>query len=646
MLSEWRLRARQALRVHKDGTEARLDSVAMRKLIRALPLVVIDLAATFVSFLLAGWITQVVGLVVNSPAALAHMLFLALVNVSIYALLKMYSCLWEYASLDEATRLILASLVATIIGDILGYLLFGVRFPFRVYCAEWPLFLGITASARFAIRVYSGRKSWSIFGTSSAGMPRTLIVGAGETGSLVVKRMLACDPAFAGCPVALVDDDASKIGGYVHGIKIMGRCDEIVPLVRSLKVDQLVVAMPSATRDQRDRVLEDCMKTGLKVLMMPNIKGIGLDEVNKVALREVEISDLLARDEVDLDLGKMGYASGKCILVTGGGGSIGSELVRQLISAAPRKIVIFDIYENTSYELFHEMQSLAKEKGVVLAVEIGSITHIPSLEKCFAEHQPEVVFHAAAHKHVPLMEANPREAIENNVFGTKNVAELANEASCTHFILISTDKAVNPSNVMGATKRMCEMLVQHYATFSKTTFAAVRFGNVLGSHGSVVPLFKRQLREGGPITVTDKRITRYFMTIPEASRLVLTAGALAKGGEIFILDMGEPVLIWELAENLVKLSGLEPGRDIRIVETGLRPGEKMYEELLMDEDEPLPTCNPDIMVSRAVAPDDARLNAKLARLSESLELPNDELKIALSEAVPTYTPELSQKEER
>ena len=615
------------------------DSATIRKLIRALPLVVMDLAATFVSFILAGWITQVIGLVIYSPAALAHISFLAVVNVVVYAVSKMYSCLWEYASLDEAARLVVASLIATFVGDVLGFFLFGARFPFRVYCAEWPLFLGLTAAARFAIRVYSGRKSWSIFGTSSEGMPRSLIIGAGETGSLVVKRMLACDPMVAGCPVALVDDDAAKGGSYVHGIKIMGRCCDIPDLARSLKVEQLVVAMPSATHDERDRVLEFCMETGLKVLTMPNIKGVGLDEANKVALREVDISDLLARDEIELDLSQMGYVAGKCILVTGGGGSIGSELVRQLLNARPRKIVIFDIYENTSYELYHEILSTAREKNIALAVEVGSIVHMPSLEKCFSDHRPDVVFHAAAHKHVPLMETNPREAIENNIFGTKNVVDLAHRFACSHFILISTDKAVNPSNVMGATKRMREMLIQHYATFSDTVFAAVRFGNVLGSHGSVVPLFKRQLKEGGPITVTDRRITRYFMTIPEASRLVLAAGALAKGGEIFILNMGEPVLIWELAENLVKLSGLEPGRDIQIVETGLRPGEKMYEELLMDEDEPLPTANPDILVSRALAPDDNLLRSKLQTLQDSLDLPNDRLKIVLSDAVPTYTPE-------
>ena len=302
--------------------------------------------------------------------------------------------------------------------------------------------------------------------------------------------------------------------------------------------------------------------------------------------------------------------------------------------------MLFDIYENTTYELFHEIKGKAAELDVELAVEIGSITHLPALEKAFDQHRPDVVFHAAAHKHVPLMEANPREAIENNVFGTLNVVRMAHERGCSHFILISTDKAVNPANVMGATKRMCEMVVQYYASASKTVFAAVRFGNVLGSHGSVIPLFKRQLKEGGPITVTHRDITRYFMTIPEASRLVIAAGALAKGGEIFILNMGEPVKIWDLAENLVRLSGLQPGRDIEIVETGLRPGEKMYEELLMDEDEPLPTENPDITVSRAAAPDLDTMHAKLDRLEACLGGTNREIKTMLAEVVPTYHPDL------
>ncbi len=331
--------------------------------------------------------------------------------------------------------------------------------------------------------------------------------------------------------------------------------------------------------------------------------------------------------------------SGKTALVTGGGGSIGSEIVRQLLPARPAKIVIFDIYENTSYELFHELKDKAADQGTKLVVEIGSITHLPALMKAFDEHAPNVVFHAAAHKHVPLMERNAREAVENNIFGTLNVVRLAHEWGCSHFVLISTDKAVNPVNVMGATKRACEMIVQRFAAESDTIYVAVRFGNVLGSHGSVIPLFRRQLKEGGPITVTHRDITRFFMTIPEASRLVITAGALAKGGEIFVLDMGEPVRIWDLAENLVRLSGLKPGVDIEIVETGLRPGEKMYEELLMENEDLLPTTNSSIMVSAGEPPSRDAVEAGLEKLRSCLDSGNEAVRQTLAETISTYNPE-------
>lgn len=607
-------------------------------ILRAVPLAFIDVTATFAAFAVAAWATLVPFYVFDNPNSFGFIAFFAFVNVLVYSLAKMYSCLWEYASVDEAVRLLVASVVAAVVGDVLGYLLFGARYPMRVYAVGWLVFFAISASARFAVRVWSGRKGWSILGAFSAGLPRTIVIGAGETGSVVVKRMLACDPSMIGCPVALVDDDSGKLGRYIHGVRVMGSCSEVSDLAQLLRVEQLVVATPSADRAQRDRILSLCMDTGLKVLTMPGIRDIPPGGLGKAALREVEVSDLLARDEVDLDVGLIPYVVGKRILVTGGGGSIGSELVRQLLSAKPSKIIIFDIYENTAYELYHEIKTQALAQGVEIVIEIGSITHEPALRRCFAAYQPEVVFHAAAHKHVPLMEATPREAIENNVFGTLNVAKLARECCCSHCILISTDKAVNPTNVMGATKRMCEMIVQCFAANSDTVFAAVRFGNVLGSHGSVIPLFRRQLRQGGPITVTHREITRYFMTIPEASRLVIAAGALAQGGEIFILNMGEPVRIWDLAENLVRLSGLAPHKDIEILETGLRPGEKMYEELLMDEDRPLPTDNPDIMVSRAPAPSEEEMRRKLELLRACLDGEADEIRQALAEAVPTYHP--------
>lgn len=610
-----------------------------KSFLRAFPLAVIDVAATFAAFAVAAWATLVPFYVFDNPNSFGYIAFFAFANVVVYALARMYSYLWEFASVDEALRLLVASIVGAVVGDVLGYLLFGVRYPLRVYAVAWMIYFAISASARFAVRVWSGRKSWSVLGASVSGLPRTLVVGAGETGSVVVKRMLACDPAMIGCPVALVDDDSAKLGRYIHGVRVMGGCSSIPELSRLLRVEQIVIATPSADKGQRDLILAFCMKAGLKVLTMPGIRDIPAGGgLGKVALREVEVSDLLVRDEIDLNVGQTGYVRDRCVLVTGGGGSIGSELVRQLLPARPRKIVILDIYENTAYELLHEVRTSASDFGVEVEVEIGSITHMPALERCFADHRPQVVFHAAAHKHVPLMEGAPREAIENNVFGTLNVASLARDYKCSHFILISTDKAVNPTNVMGATKRMCEMLIQSMAAGSNTIFAAVRFGNVLGSHGSVIPLFRRQLREGGPITVTHRDITRYFMTIPEASKLVIAAGALATGGEIFILNMGEPVRIWDLAENLVRLSGLTPHVDIQIVETGLRPGEKMYEELLMEEDCPLSTSNPDITVSRAKAPSEAETKQKLKDLEGCLGRGEREIKLALAEAVPTYCP--------
>ena len=470
---------------------------------------------------------------------------------------------------------------------------------------------------------------------------RALIVGAGEAGTLAVERMLAGDPDMPGDPVGFADDDPKKLGKSIAGVTVLGTCDDIPQLCEEHNVGQIIMAVPSANLAVRDRVFSICMSTGRRVLTLPpKIKDIPNEHIGRIRLREVDAADLLSRDEIDLDLGKMGYVAGKTVLVTGGGGSIGSELVRQLMPAKPAKIVLFDIYENTTYELYHELIRPATEAGIDLAVEIGSITNPPAIEGAFDRHRPDVVFHAAAHKHVPLMESCPREAVENNVLGTLAVARLAHLRGCSHFIFISTDKAVNPTSVMGATKRVGEMLVQRYAADSDTIFAAVRFGNVLGSHGSVIPLFNRQMRDGGPVTVTHKDVTRFFMTIPEASRLVITAGALAKGGEIFVLDMGEPVRIYELAEKLIRLSGYEPERDIKIEITGLRPGEKLYEELAMENEKLAPTANASVRVSEAKPPSPAEVEAAITRLRDSLNGPSRGVKRALAEVVDTYTPEL------
>ena len=352
-------------------------------------------------------------------------------------------------------------------------------------------------------------------------------------------------------------------------------------------------------------------------------------------------TELLSRPEIMLDTDEaIDLISGKTVLVTGGGGSIGSEICRQVAKMEPAKVVIFDIYENTAYELFREFwDEFGAEANEKFIVEIGSIRDEGRLRDLFDTYHPQVVFHAAAHKHVPLMEHNPREAVLNNVFGTLNVAKFAHEYGVERFVLISTDKAVNPANVMGATKRMCEMVMQRYAAMSDTVFTAVRFGNVLGSHGSVIPLFKSQIAKGGPVTVTHKDVTRYFMTIPEASRLVIQAGALAKGGEIFVLNMGDPVRIYDLAEKLVRLSGFEPGVDMKIKVTGLRPGEKLYEELLMDDEGVIPTEHKDITVSTAKAPSPEEVDQKLVLLEAATHVSDAEVVAAIAKAVPTYKPQ-------
>ncbi len=608
-----------------------------RTLIRALPLVVLDVVATAVAFILAAWGTGTFDIALSVHGFAGYVSLLAFFNVVMFCFGRMYNVLWEYASVDEAARIVVVTAVASLVSDFAVALIFGQRLPFRIYLVAWVVLLFVCGASRFAVRLCSGAKGWSVFGINEkSGLPRTLVVGAGETGSSAVKRMLNGDSNIPGCPVGLVDDNLEKVGSRIHGVKVIGTCDSIPTHCTSGRIDQIVVAMPAATKPQLDRVYKLCMETGVRTLVIDDSPR---DAGGKAPLREVEIADLLAREEKQLDLGQMGYVTGKRVLVTGGGGSIGGELVRQLLPAKPAQIILFDIYENTTYELFHDIVHPAKLQGTDIRVFIGSITHLPAIEKVFELYEPQVVFHAAAHKHVPLMERNAREAIENNVFGTLNVVRLADKHGCTHFVQISTDKAVNPSNVMGATKRMDEMIVQYYAANSKTVFTAVRFGNVLGSHGSVIPLFKRQLREGGPITITHKDITRYFMTIPEASRLVITAGALAKGGEIFVLDMGDPVRIYDLAVNLIRLSGLTPGKDIEIKEVGLRPGEKMYEELLMDNEQLLPTEHSEIRVSTAEADRMEEIREKLEKLQSCLSEDNDEVKRILAEAVPTYHPQ-------
>jgi len=564
---------------------------------------------------------------------------LAAVNCGVFMFLHIYHSLLEYASLSEVLQIVYGTLISVPVAGIIHYVA-GRRLPIRVYTLAWCVLMVLTGGVRFAFRYWRHGKRIVSTRLTEAQRRRTLIVGAGETGSQAVTRMATRDAAMPGVAVAIVDDNPDKLNMRIHNVRVVGTTEMIPELVKQYNIAQIVIAIPSATPEQRRRLYDICLKTKCILLTLPNVQNLtagGAGETGDLRLREVDINDLLSREEVVLDVRLVsGYLAGRTILITGGGGSIGSELARQVAMIGARRIVIFDVYENSAYDLQQELHD--RYKDVEVCIEIGSIRDQERLATLFAEYRPEVVFHAAAHKHVPLMERNPREAIINNVFGTLNVAEAAIASGVERFINISTDKAVNPTSVMGATKRLGEMIIQQFADKTPTCFSAVRFGNVLGSNGSVIPIFKRQIAEGGPVTVTHPDIERYFMTIPEAARLVIQAGGMAKGGEIFILEMGNPVKIDDLARNLILLSGRTPDTDIEIIYTGLRPGEKLYEELLMDTETTLATEVKGIMVSTARPETSESVSAKLDALRSCLEKGNEVIIACLAEQVPNYTP--------
>ena len=616
-----------------------------RKLVKAMPLAVLDCMATCAAVIAAAWGTRELGEVLNGTGFAFSLIMLSAVNVVAFALARMYTTLWEYASVDELLRIVLAATCGALIGDALMALLFDFTLTAPTYISAWAILLVVCGASRFAIRIYSGAKAWSLFGVREDGTkPRSLIIGAGETGSLTTKRMLSDNPDICGCPVAIVDDDRNKIGQHVHGIKVMGTCNDIPALAEKLKCQQLVMAAPSATKEQRDRIFKLCMSTGLKTLTLPNVRDLPQDYDGRIMLREVEISDLLAREEKELDLDQMGYITGKRVLVTGGGGSIGSELVRQLLPAKPAQIVLFDIYENTTYELYHEIHGKAAGDGIDIRAEIGSITNIPALETLFDTYQPQVVFHAAAYKHVPLMEENPCEAVLVNVGGSRNVADKCLEYDVEKMVMISTDKAVNPTNIMGCTKRLAEIYVQSLGLAiergerqGKTKFVTTRFGNVLGSNGSVIPRFKEQIAKGGPVTVTHPDIMRFFMTIPEACRLVMEAATMSTGNQIVVFDMGSPVKIADLAKRMIELAGFIPDEDIKIEYTGLRPGEKLYEEVLSNTENTLPTSHDRIRVAKVREYgylDACAAFDSLVKLARAVEIP--EMVKLMKATVPEY----------
>lgn len=602
-------------------------------------LILFDIIATAVAYSLGAVLTGQTQEILSNTDVLFAFGGLAVINVVVYSVFHLYNRLWEYASIDEMFEIIIATLIAGIIGSISLFVI-GERYPIRVFVASVLLYFFFASSIRFVLRYgYRMRKLYRERAPKEK-RPRTLIIGAGETGSMTIKRMLTGDYAMQGIPIVAVDDNPAKQGVRIHGVKVMGDRNDILSLVKKHNITQIVVAIPSASAEDRRAIFAICSETDCKLLTLPDVKDLRMSELEGVTLREVNVADLLGRDEIVLDTALVaGYLAGRTILVTGGSGSIGGELARQLYPVHPKRIVLFDMFENGAFDLRGELMEHYGE-SVEVIVEIGSICDQVTMRRIFERYQPQVVFHAAAHKHVPLMEICPQEALKNNVFGTRVLAQTAGEYGVERFIFISTDKAVNPVNAMGCTKRLGEMIIQALNTQYDTVYTAVRFGNVLGSNGSVIPIFKRQIADGGPLRVTHPDITRYFMTIPEASRLVIEAGGLAEGGEIFILDMGEPVKIMDLARNIIRLSGLTEGEDIDIEIVGLRPGEKLYEELLMDSESTIPTKVKDIMISRGQDIDPAQVVEHLQELESYLDAPENEVKKALARAVPTYKPQL------
>ncbi len=610
------------------------------KLIRVLYLIVADvllinaaaIAALYIRFSLDGSVFLSEEFNFFFDLYLKYAAVNTVVTILIYMGLNLYNSLWEYAGYNELLRIGAAAVVSALLNFFVMLLILDERMP-RSFPIIYSLLLAAaTGMLRLIYRAI--RRKRSNMTTSSVKQKRTMLIGGGQSGAMLLREFKYSSHS-ENKVVCVIDDDRSKQGNYIHGVKILGGKDMIVSAAEKFDVEEIILAMPSATRRQKLDILEICHATGCKLKSLPGLYQLANGEVSIQKIREVDIEDLLGRDIVKIDIDEIaGYIKGKTVLVTGGGGSIGSELCRQTATQSPKELIIFDIYENNAYEL--EVELRKKYPDLKLRVLIGSVRDKDRVEHIFDKYRPDLVCHAAAHKHVPLMENSPLEAIKNNVFGTYNVAAAADKYGTSRMILVSTDKAVNPTNVMGASKRICEMIVQTWNERSKTEYVAVRFGNVLGSAGSVIPLFRRQIKDGGPVTVTHPDVIRYFMTIPEAVQLILQAGAYAKGGEIFVLDMGEPVRIDDLARNMIRLSGFEPDVDIPIVYTGLRPGEKLYEELLLSGEGMQKTANDLIYIGGEADFDAEHLDERLDLLRTLREGEDERLRMMIAQMVPTY----------
>ena len=569
----------------------------------------------------------------------AVLLFNMFATVIIFTLNRLYSSLWAYAGVVEMQRIILAVFETTIVEVFISMIKEkngeGYFLPRTYHFLYFFILLLLSAGIRFLYRTVRMQIT-SRVNSANVQTSRVMLIGAGETGHMVIRDVLSSASVMKEL-CCIIDDDKNKVGSYINGIKVVGDRYSIPENAEKFKINEIIIAIPSASRKELSELINICTSTGCKLKITPSVTEIMEGHISATLLRDVSVEDLLGREPVNVELDLvMGYVSGKTVLVTGGGGSIGSELCRQIAGHKPKQLIIVDIYENNAYDIELELRHNFPELNLV--VLIASVRNLDRLDSIFSKYRPNLVYHAAAHKHVPLMENSPNEAIKNNVLGTYNTVKTADKYGVERFVLISTDKAVNPTNVMGASKRICEMIIQTFGHHSKTEFVAVRFGNVLGSNGSVIPLFKKQIENGGPVTVTHPDIIRYFMTIPEAVSLVLQAGAYAKGGEIFILEMGEPVKILDLAKNIIRLSGFVPDRDIKIEFSGLRPGEKLYEELLMEEEGLRDTDNKLIHIGRAIEMDEDKFKSELEEIIELAftEPSGEKIREAIRKIVPTY----------
>ncbi len=557
------------------------------------------------------------------------------ISIIVFIFFRLYKTILSFAGMEDLFRVTEAYIVLAVIG-LVFIVLKKVDMPRSYYVIGIILSYICTVGIRFARRILNSitttthkKQIANIMGE------RIMVIGAGFAGRMIVREYAESDK-ITGTVICLIDDNVYKKGCLLDGVPVIGGREEIVKAAKEYKIDKIIYAIPSGSGKDRKEILNICSNTGCSVEILPGIYQLVSGEVTAGKLRKVEIQDLLGRDPISVNLDEIyNYISGKVVMVTGGGGSIGSELCRQIAMSSPKTLIIFDIYENNAYDIQMELQKT--HPNLDLVVLIGSVRNTARLDYVLGKYKPEIVFHAAAHKHVPLMEDSPNEAIKNNVFGTYKMAQASVKYGVKKFVLISTDKAVNPTNIMGASKRICEMVVQMMNRQAPNTeFVAVRFGNVLGSNGSVIPLFEKQIAEGGPVTVTHPEITRFFMTIPEAVSLVLQAGYYAKGGEIYILDMGQPVRIVDMARNLIKLSGYEPDVDVKIVYTGLRPGEKLYEEILMDEEGLQDTENKLIHIGKPIEMDDEKFKEQLKELEEAYKVERTDMKELVSKIVPTY----------